>query len=45
MAGQVTRAFGGRLAQFEAIRRAFDPGERMLNDYFASLLGVASGRS
>lgn len=42
---QVEEAFGERLEAFEEIRRAFDPGGRMLNDYFASLLGVAPGRS
>lgn len=34
----VVRAFGERLARFEATRRRFDPGQRMLNDYFAKLL-------
>jgi FAD/FMN-containing dehydrogenase len=43
--GQVDAAFGERLDEFEATRRAFDPEGRMLNDYFASLLGVASGGS
>lgn len=34
----VVRAFGDRLARFEQARRRFDPGNRMLNDYFANLL-------
>lgn len=37
---QVARAFGQRLARFEAIRRDFDPEGRMLNDYFIELLGL-----
>jgi hypothetical protein len=41
---QAGQAFAGRLARFEDIRRSFDPGERMLNDYFASLLGASSRR-
>jgi FAD/FMN-containing dehydrogenase len=36
--GHVQRAFGERLTQFEETRRRFDPGNRMLNDYFAALL-------
>ena len=35
---QVRRAFGTRLTEFEAARRRFDPGDRMLNAYFADLL-------
>jgi FAD/FMN-containing dehydrogenase len=35
---QVALAFGARLQDFEKTRRAFDPRERMLNDYFASLI-------
>ena len=34
----VTRAFKGRLLDFEAARRRFDPQNRMLNAYFAKLL-------
>jgi hypothetical protein len=34
----VVKAFGDRLATFEATRRRFDPGGRMLNEYFARLL-------
>ena len=34
----VVKAFGDRLATFEATRRRFDPGGRMLNEYFAKLL-------
>ena len=36
------RGFGDRLAQFEVARRRFDPGDRMLNAYFAKLLAVSS---
>jgi hypothetical protein len=32
------RAFGDQLQAFEALRREFDPQNRMLNDYFARLL-------
>ena len=35
---QVQHAFGSRLKRFEKTRRAFDPRDRMLNDYFASLM-------
>ncbi len=35
---QVVRAFGDRLPRFETYRRRFDPGDRMLNSYFRSLL-------
>jgi hypothetical protein len=34
----VRRAFADRLTVFEAARRRFDPGARMLNDYFAEFL-------
>ncbi len=34
------RAFGDRLQTFEAARRGYDPGNRLLNDYFAGLLGA-----
>ena len=37
---QVACAFGKRLAEFEKIRRQFDPDGRMLNDYFVRLLGL-----
>jgi len=37
-AGHLRRAFGERLAEFEATRRAYDPGGRLLNEYFAALL-------
>lgn len=42
---QVQRAFGEQLARFEAARRRFDPGNRMLNAYFADLLGEGSARA
>jgi hypothetical protein len=35
---QIERAFGERLKTFEGYRRRFDPGERLLNDYFRILL-------
>ena len=34
----LTSAFGQRLRDFETARRRLDPGNRMLNDYFAKLL-------
>ncbi|HSC96719.1 MAG TPA: GMC family oxidoreductase N-terminal domain-containing protein [Burkholderiales bacterium] len=36
---QVRRAFGEKLVEFEAARRRYDPGGRMLNAYFADILG------
>jgi FAD/FMN-containing dehydrogenase len=39
---QVRKAFGERLDRFEETRRRFDPDDRMLNAYFAELLGVES---
>jgi FAD/FMN-containing dehydrogenase len=35
---QVRRSFGERLQRFEQIRRTMDPGNRLLNPYFADLL-------
>ena len=35
---QVRGAFAERLTDFEAVRRRFDPGNRMLNAYFAEFL-------
>jgi FAD/FMN-containing dehydrogenase len=35
---QVEKAFGDRLAIFDAHRRRFDPTDRLLNDYFRELL-------
>ena len=35
----VQKAFGDRLKTFGATRRQFDPGDRLLNDYFRMLLG------
>jgi hypothetical protein len=35
----VQKAFGDRLKTFAATRRQFDPGDRLLNDYFRMLLG------
>jgi FAD/FMN-containing dehydrogenase len=40
---QVEHAFGSRLKLFEQTRRAFDPGDRMLNDYFAGLMPSCKG--
>ena len=39
---QVRRAFGQQLVKFESARRRFDPGDRMLNAYFADILGEGS---
>jgi hypothetical protein len=39
---QVQQAFGNRLQLFEKTRRAFDPYDRMLNDYFAALMPSCS---
>ena len=36
---QVDKAFGARLAQFDRYRQRFDPNDRLLNDYFRTLLG------
>ena len=36
--GQVARAFGDRIAQFEKYRRRFDPTDRLLNNYFRELI-------
>jgi FAD/FMN-containing dehydrogenase len=33
-----SRAYGDRLQVFEEARRGYDPGNRLLNDYFAGLL-------
>jgi FAD/FMN-containing dehydrogenase len=36
------KAFGDRLRLFEQTRRSYDPGNRLLNDYFRSLVSEAS---
>jgi FAD/FMN-containing dehydrogenase len=36
------KAFGDRLKTFEQTRKRYDPDNRLLNDYFASLLSTAS---
>lgn len=36
---QVRRSFGTRVDQFNVVRKQLDPGNRLLNDYFAHLLG------
>jgi len=41
--GFVRKALGGRLQAFADARRAFDPGGRLLNDYFRDLLAESSG--
>jgi len=41
--GQVVRAFGDRLDHFEKYRQRFDPANRLLNTYFAELLGARDG--
>jgi hypothetical protein len=33
------RAFGDRLTAFEEARRGFDPSDRLLNEYFRTVLG------
>lgn len=35
---QMQRALGDRLTRFAAARRAFDPGDRLLNNYFREML-------
>lgn len=35
---QVRKAFGDRIGRFEEIRRQYDPGDRLLNEYFRTLL-------
>ncbi|RKS80331.1 FAD/FMN-containing dehydrogenase [Motilibacter peucedani] len=35
---QVDKAFGSRIEQFDAHRRRYDPGGRLLNDYFRELI-------
>ena len=37
---QVHKAFGKRIAVFEAQRAALDPGQRLLNSYFRELFAV-----
>ena len=37
---QVDKAFGERLALFDRYRRRFDPGDRLLNEYFRNLVGT-----
>jgi FAD/FMN-containing dehydrogenase len=37
----VEKGLGDRWKQFAEARQGFDPGNRLLNDYFKSLLGVA----
>jgi hypothetical protein len=36
---QTAHAFGSRLKLFNALRKRLDPDDRMLNVYFAQLLG------
>lgn len=36
---QAQKAFGGRLKELEQARKSYDPGNRLLNDYFKGLLG------
>ena len=38
-AGQVAPAYGERLARFRATRQQADPGNRLLNQYFAEYIG------
>jgi FAD/FMN-containing dehydrogenase len=37
--GQAKRAFGDRLVKLNEYRKRFDPNDRMLNKYFAEMLG------
>lgn len=37
----VQKAFGDKLPAFNALRQKYDPGNRMLTDYFRTLLGIA----
>jgi FAD/FMN-containing dehydrogenase len=37
---QMARAFGGRVAAFDAHRRRFDPENRLLNGYFRELMAL-----
>ena len=39
---QVDKAFGDRIATFDEHRRRFDPGDRLLNDYFRELIAGTS---
>jgi FAD binding domain/D-arabinono-1,4-lactone oxidase len=38
---QLQKALGGRLQQFAAERKKYDPNNRLLNDYFRDMLGDA----
>lgn len=40
-AAQAEKAFGDRLKVFEETRKAFDPTDRLLNEYFKGLLSAA----
>jgi FAD/FMN-containing dehydrogenase len=40
---QVAHAFGERVERFEKERRHYDPNNRLLNNYFAELLGSRDG--
>jgi FAD/FMN-containing dehydrogenase len=40
---QMRKAFGDRIAQFEAHRRRFDPEDRLLNGFFRELLQAEAG--
>lgn len=39
------KAFGNRLVAFEAMRKTYDPGGRLLNDYFKQVLSTAVASS
>jgi FAD/FMN-containing dehydrogenase len=39
---QVVKALGARLEKFVALRRQFDPGNRLLSPYFSELLGESA---
>jgi FAD/FMN-containing dehydrogenase len=40
---QAQKALGQRLTQFAAARKTYDPGGRLLNDYFRDMLSEAGG--
>jgi FAD/FMN-containing dehydrogenase len=42
---QVEKAFGYRLRLFDSYRKRYDPGDRLLNDYFNVLLGQPNSSS
>jgi lysylphosphatidylglycerol synthetase-like protein (DUF2156 family) len=41
----VQKAFGSRLTEFATAREQYDPGDRLLNDYFRNLLSASSAQT